>query len=115
MNHTIKVVIIGLISLGIGFFAGMEYKAYQVRSAFQSTANKIFNTADTSSDQLPDEKETNIAYVDKSVGEEVVLATINFKVNNYGEKQTLSGGFGSPAIAKEGAKFVVVDLNNPSR
>lgn len=114
MNNKVKTIIIVLVSLGIGFFAGVEYKAYQVRSALQDAADEIFNTfntADTSSNQLPDENEDSITYIDKSVGEEAVLATIKFKVNNSSEKQTLSGGFGSPAIAKEGAKFVVIDLS----
>lgn len=114
MNNKVKIIIIVLVSLGIGFFAGMEYKAYQVRSALQDAANEISNTfgnANPSENQLPDESEKNITYIDKAVGEEVVLATIKFKVNNSSEKQTLSGGFGSPAIAKEDAKFVVIDLS----
>lgn len=114
MNNTIKIILIILVSLGIGFFAGMEYKAYQVRSVFQDTANEISNSlgnANSSENQLPNESEENTIYIDKSVGGEVVLATIKFKVNSSSEKQTLSGSFGSPAIAKEGAKFVVIDMS----
>lgn len=114
MNNTIKIIIIILVSLGIGFFAGMEYKAYQVRSALQDVADEfsnVFNTADQSENQLPAENEENITYVDKTIGEEVILATIKFKINNSNEKQTLSGSFGSPAIAKESAKFVVIDMS----
>jgi hypothetical protein len=114
MNNTIKIIVIILVSLGIGFFAEMEYKAYQVRSALQDVADEVsnvFDTADQSENQLPVENEEDITYVDKTIGEEVVLATIKFKVTNSSEKQTLSGNFGSPAIAKEGAKFVVIDLN----
>ncbi len=114
MNNTIKIIIIILVSLGIGFFAGMEYKAYQVRFALQDITDEVsnvFNTTDQSESQLPAENEENITYIDKTIGEEVILATIKFKVNNSSEKQTLSGSFGSPAIAKEGAKFVVVDMS----
>lgn len=114
MNNITKIILIVLVSLGVGFFAGMEYKAYQVRSALQDAASEIsniFNNANPSANKLPDESEKNITYIDKVIGEEVVLATLKFKVNNSSEKQTLSGGFGTPAIAKEGAKFVVMDLN----
>ena len=114
MNNTIKIIIVILVSLGIGFFAGMEYKAYQVRSVFQDVADEVsnvFNTTDQTENQLPAENEENISYIDKTIGEEIILATIKFKVNNSSEKQTLSGSFGSPAVAKEGAKFVVIDMS----
>ena len=114
MNNATKISLIILVSLGVGFFAGMEYKAYQVRSALQDAASEIsniFNNANPSANKLPDESEKNVTYIDKAIGEEVVLATLKFRVNNSSEKQTLSGGFGTPAIAKEGAKFVVMDLN----
>lgn len=110
----VKIILIVLISLGVGFFSGMEYKAYQVRSAFQEATNEISNTingVNQEENKLTDEKDKNFTYIDKLVGEEIVLATIKFKINSYSEKQILSGGFGSPAIAKEGAKFVVINLN----
>ena len=114
MNNTIKTTLIILISLGIGFFAGMEYKAYQVRSALQDVANEVSNTFSSPNEEgnkLPDEKEEDFTYIDKTIGEEIVLATIKFKVNSSSEKQTLGGSFGSPAIAKEGARFVVIEMN----
>ena len=114
MNNAVKIFLIVLVSLGVGFFAGMEYKSYQVRSALKDVANEIsnsFSNTNPPENQLPDESEKKITYINKPVGEEVILATIKFKVNNSSEKQTLSSGYGSPAIAKEGAKFVVIDLN----
>src|SRR3989344_9170893 len=108
MNNAVKIFLIVLVSLGVGFFAGMEYKSYQVRSALKDVANEIsnsFSNTNPPENQLPDESEKKITYINKPVGEEVILATIKFKVNNSSEKQTLSSGYGSPAIAKEGAKF----------
>lgn len=46
----------------------------------------------------------------KSVGDEIVLATIKFKINTVNERQTISTNYGSSATAREGTKFVVVDM-----
>lgn len=49
--------------------------------------------------------------IEKGVGDEVELATIKFKVNKVEEKQVLTKSWGDPTLAKENAKFVVVDMN----
>ena len=46
----------------------------------------------------------------KGVGDEIVLATIKFKVNAVTERQTISNQYGSSASAKDGTKFIVVDI-----
>lgn len=48
--------------------------------------------------------------VTKGLGDEIVLATIKFKVNAVNERNTISNSY-SQLSAKESAKFVVVDMN----
>jgi hypothetical protein len=55
----------------------------------------------------PKEKE-EIIY--KKIGDEVVLETLNLKINSVEEKQLISSYYGSAAEAAEGAKFVLVVL-----
>jgi len=38
----IKIVIVAVVALGIGFFGGMEYKAYQIRSAIDDAFSGVF-------------------------------------------------------------------------
>jgi len=90
-------IVVGLILI---FFIGSEYRAYQVRKAFSD----VFNT-----DVTATKKNTNI--IEKRVGEEFELATIKVKVNGAEDKSVLSSQYGSPAVAKENSKFVVVNLD----
>lgn len=46
----------------------------------------------------------------RGVGDEIVLATMKFRVNTVREQQTISTQHGSSASAKESTRFVVVDL-----
>lgn len=99
----------------IGFFAGMEFKAYQVRSAIDKVVSN-FNTDDKpiasfNSQTQPPTSEPEPVIIDKGIGDEVVLATINLKVLSVNEKQTISASYGSPKVAIEGAKFVVVNID----
>jgi hypothetical protein len=121
MNKTIlKTLVIIVVCLAIGFLAGMEYKAYQVRSGLQEAADvfnepsqQIISTPEKQEKQTEDGQEIQDEYVfiEKSIGDEIEFATIKVKVNGIKERQTLSGSFGTPAIAKENAKFVVIDLS----
>ena len=109
MNKNIKFVIIGLVIFGVGFFAGMEYKAYQVRTAFEDAFSGKSSDKDTT--MIEEAKKENSKVIQKAVGEEISLATIKVKVNNVEEKQSISSSYGSPKVAKEGTKFVVLDLD----
>jgi len=119
--RTLTIVVVCLV---IGFFVGREYKAYQVRGVLQEPAEgmtdvlnkpdqQVIPTSEKQDKQAEDEEATQDEYVfiEKNIKDEIELATIRFKVNSIEERQTLSGGFGTPAIAKENAKFVVVNLS----
>lgn len=58
---------------------------------------------------LEQAEEDNMIIIEKNIGDEVVLATLNLKVNSAEEKQSINSSYSS-AEAKEGAKFVVIDL-----
>jgi len=121
MNKTIlKTLVITVVCLAIGFLAGMEYKAYQVRSVLQEAAD-VFNEPSQQTIPTPEKQEEQTeggqeaqdeyVFIEKSIGDEIEFATIKAKVNGVKERQTLSGSFGTPAIAKENAKFVVISLS----
>jgi len=121
MNKIIlKILVIVVVCLTIGFFAGMEYKSYQVRSALQEATN-VFNELNQQTIPTPEKQEEQAErgqgtqdeyiFIEKNIGDEIEFATIKVKVNGIKEKQILSGGFGTPAIAKENAKFVVISLS----
>ncbi len=98
-----------LVGIGIGFIGGMEYKAYQVRTAISSALDGSSKTEEQSIVKEAEESKAQI--IEKKVGEEVVLATLSFKINKVEEKQTLTGGYDAPKVAKEGTKFVLITLN----
>ncbi len=107
----IKTLIIVVICLTIGFFAGMEYKAYQIRSVFKKATDQIsgvLNQPQQTGTAMPEESK----WTDKNVGDVVELATLKFQVIKSEEKQTISSSnmFSTPKVAKSGAKFVVIDL-----
>jgi hypothetical protein len=109
-----KMILVGgaFLIFAVGFFSGMEYKAYEIRSAFQ----EAFSTSDSSESDssavtvMEQAKEEDMQIIEKKVGEEVALATMNLTVTSADEKQTLSPSYGSPKVAQEGTKFVVVKL-----
>lgn len=116
LNSTLKgrikqpiVIVAILIGLVIGFFAGMEYKAYQVRQAFQQALSTPPNVS-ANKPILEQAKQESYKTIEKGIGDEVTLATIKFKVNKDEEKQTITSGYGTPKTAKPNAKFVIVDL-----
>ena len=52
----------------------------------------------------------NAIVIEKRMGEMVELATIKFKVINVEETQIISVKYGTPKVAKEETKFVVINL-----
>lgn len=92
------IIIVGIVLI---FFIGSEYRAYKVRKAI----DKVFNTDTTS------EPASSKNIIQKNIGDEFQLAMGTIKINSVEEKSILSGGFSSPVSAKEGTKFVVVDLD----
>lgn len=103
-KEVLRISIIVVISIVVVFLAGTEYQAYKVRSAL-SEISKAFTTE-------PQQKKEEGApvLIEKKIGEEIELATLKYKVTKSEERQTISSKYGTPKVASEGAKFVVVSL-----
>ena len=111
MKPLYKIVITAIICLAIGFVLGMEYKAYQVRSALQEGLNEIseaFNPQVNSNEANIPVKEIKI---DKKIGDIIEFATIELKVNSLEEACMLTPSFGKPIVANTNAKFIILDVD----
>jgi hypothetical protein len=102
-----------IIIFGIGFIFGMEYKAIQVRSALNAVSKNedLIQTPTKHPFDEIDIADEDSKLIVKNVGEEVVLATGNITINGSEETQTLTSKYSSPKIAKEGAKFIIINLD----
>jgi len=54
---------------------------------------------------------SNANIIEGGVNEEIVLTTIIFKINSVEEKQILSTRYGTPRVAEENTKFIVIDMS----
>lgn len=108
MKKKLLFVVTGIVLLVVGFFAGYEYRGYVIASAM-TEAFKNFGSTDTASVNNPtDVPEQKIVTVEK--GQEGKLSTLSIKVNSLDEEQSMPQSFGQPVSAKEGTKFVVVEI-----
>jgi len=114
MKKTIlQILIIVVVCLVIGFFVGMEYKAYQVRSILEEATEElsdIFTEPNQQNISTPEIQQDEYTIIERKIGDEVELATIKFKVISSEEKQIINVQYGTPKVAKEGTKFIVIDL-----
>jgi len=110
MNKKIILPVFGFIILGIGFYLGTVYKTYQFAKVFKDAFN---NTGlETKNNTVKEEiEEKNYQVIEKQIGDEVTLATMNFKINKVEEKQILNPKYGSPVVAKEGTKFILINID----
>lgn len=111
MNNSKLTIVAILFSLAIGFFAGMEYKASQLRNALKDVVSLDSNAVDLNkSNSLELNKDEKEAIIVKSIGDNLELSTLNFTVNSVSEESAISGDFGSPTVATKNTKFVVVNI-----
>jgi len=57
------------------------------------------------------EELNEIDFIEKNIGEEVELATLKFRVNKVEEKDIISSKYGTPEVAGEDAKFIVINID----
>lgn len=98
-----RIILVIVVSVLFGFFLGMEYKAYQIRSAL---SNVFGESTDTQQQTV---QKQNI--IEKKIGDDVAFATLNLKVNTAVEQQTLTAKYSSPIIADAGTKFVIINVD----
>lgn len=94
----------------LGFASGMEYEAYKVRETISKAFNNI-SPQPASTITMDQAKQQTMVTINKNIGDEVVLATENIKVNSSTEQQTISSQYGTPKVAKNGTKFVIINLD----
>lgn len=111
MKKNIILITIALVILGIGFFTGMEYKAYLIRTALKDIFPTTNSNSDTNNSAMQEAKKEKMQIIEKNIDDELILATMNLKINKVEEKQILSPSYGSPKVAKEGTKFIVISLD----
>lgn len=93
-------IIVGVLCLAVGFLAGMEYKAYQIRSAF----GQAFGGSTESVSAAP----KNV--IDVEVGDVVELATLKYRLGDGKKTKNLPRAFGSPLTASAGASFIALPI-----
>lgn len=109
MKKNIVLAVLGIVIFVIGFIVGEEYKTVQIKNAFNAALNNDQLTSSTTT--INREKPKDQVIISKNVGENVVLATQTWKVISSKEQQSISNGYGTPKVAKEGAKFVVINMD----
>lgn len=102
-----KDVTIALVFIVLGFFIGVEYKTYQIRSAIQDNLKEFSNETT----QKNTKNNTEKIVINKTIGDMIELATLNFKVNKIEEAATLQAKYSQPVVARENTKFVVMDVD----
>ena len=97
----------------IGWFGGSEYKAYQVRTAIDEAFSDFPGTSEADSDREGEIMEEIIEenqVIEKQKGDLLEGATMNIKVEKVEEMKQTTREYGSPGVADEGTKFVLVKL-----
>lgn len=106
------IILILVVVFGLGFVSGMEYKAYQIRDAIGKafSGNSTSTTTPTPVSVVEEAKKEAIV-INKAIGDAIALATGTIKINKVEEAKTLSSKYGTPKVATEGTKFIVVNLD----
>ncbi len=103
--------LIVIIIFGVGFVSGMEYKAYQIRNAISQAFNTNNSTVSPSPVLAVEEAKKEDVVINKTIGDEIVLATGNIKINKAEESKSIRSQYSTPKVATEGTKFVVINLD----
>lgn len=80
----------------------------ELEDVFNSSSDNSINEPETIIEQV---EADDINIIEKGIGDEITLTTIKLKVTKAEETQTLTATYGSPTLAKEDAKFVLVSLD----
>ncbi len=87
---------------------------YWIISRIERFANLMPNESQSGSTSTEENGQTEpkkSIIIEKNIGDEIQLTTLKFRVNKVEEKQTISSSYGTPKVAKENTKFVVINLD----
>ncbi|MDO8265730.1 MAG: DUF4352 domain-containing protein [Candidatus Saccharibacteria bacterium] len=106
-----KSVVIGiLVGLVLGFFGGYEYRTKEIKDAVNEAFSTVSESFDSSFNSTSSEDEdVSLEYKTHAVGELVNFATQDMKLNSAVAKNSVSAPYGSPLVASEGTKYIVVN------
>lgn len=83
-------------------------------SASEEWGDSMSGTFDESNEEINSVMEQaekdNMTIIQKNIGDEIEFATLKLIVNSVDEQQIIHVEYGQPIVAKEGAKFIIVDL-----
>lgn len=94
-TEKMKMIIIGVVVFGIGFFGGMEYKAYQIRSAMNDAFSGIFDEEETEEVSEVVEKEEETPKVSNDLTQKIgfEITDKNFVEGNYQDSNNFTFQF----------------------
>ena len=106
-QKSIILVVAGII---VGFIIGQQYTKYSISRKLEKAFSQpsVAETAKTTEKEIENKLKNAI---NKNIGEEVGLATFKFKVNSSVEENIIQSKYGSPKVADEGAKFIILDIS----
>jgi hypothetical protein len=129
MKNIIIPVVCLIIGLVAGYFIGDYLAVQRVKTEMAKSIEEAFNIPDTEG-MTEEEKDNPVLAeqnalqeeidsfnkIEKQIGEEIELATMNFTVNSVDREETIQG-FGQPKVADEGTEFIVVNVtaNNTTK
>lgn len=109
MNKNIICLVILLLVWALCFFAWMEYKSYQVRTAIQEWFK---NTFWENKEAIKTEEKKESVRIDKNIWDKIILNTVELIVNKSEEKTNLEPSFWDKTITpKQWAKFIKLEVN----
>lgn len=114
-------IVIPTIVLFLGVLIGMEYKAYQIRSAmseafegFSEEMNEVFNkpNKEIKKEDKQKTKAVKKTFTDIKIGNEIELETMKISIMNSAESSKIDNedDFYEAHQAKDGAKFISINL-----
>lgn len=106
-KKSLKLAIVVVLALGLGFWAGYDYKAYEVRKSIENAFSNSENTTETFAEDEESIEEYDFIYHEP--GEEVQYTTQKMKFVSAKSSNVISSEYSSPLTAGEGNKFVIVN------
>lgn len=106
MKNIVVPAILLVIGLIVGFYTGIEYTRYKIANSLKNAFSEPVDKSNVAAQNIKKEQEKLIV---KNMGEDVELATIIIKINSAKEENVIQSKYGSPKVASEGTKFVILD------
>jgi len=108
-RNTISIGLVVILALGIGFWAGYEYKEREVKKAVDKALSELSGQELKDSENTGRDSIEDFKIIKYSQGETIKFVTQSMKFNSARSSNTITAGYGTPLVADKGTKFVIVD------